>query len=327
MMNGSVASRVTFVTALYDIRREDRGDGRAFRHYLRWLQATLAIPVAMVVYVEPHNAEFVRAARAEAGVTTHGLAVVPLEFERVPGASRLAEIRRLHSQPDYRSRMADPARLECILAEYIVILFAKFHFLRGAAQANQFGSEAFFWIDAGAGRYVDAAKLRCPRCIPRDLGDSFALQVTPDYHLFDPTKKGEWENHSIVRAWFFGGRSCAVRRVTALVEQEFERMVAMGAPNNEQIALALVSKAHRPLFKLYHDQASAFDATCGACFDEPPGRQERHRERFKHPRRAAAIAAVVVACTALLVAAAAVRLLAARSTRRTAATGRGFPAK
>ena len=43
----------TLVTALYDINRENDGDGRKFSEYLSWFKETLKIPTSMVVYVDP----------------------------------------------------------------------------------------------------------------------------------------------------------------------------------------------------------------------------------------------------------------------------------
>ena len=49
----------TLVTALYDINRENDGDGRKFSDYLLWFRETLKIPTSMVVYVDPSLVDFV----------------------------------------------------------------------------------------------------------------------------------------------------------------------------------------------------------------------------------------------------------------------------
>jgi len=50
---------VTLVTALYDIDRGSKGDGRSFDEYLDWFAKTLKTKSPMVIFVDESLKEFV----------------------------------------------------------------------------------------------------------------------------------------------------------------------------------------------------------------------------------------------------------------------------
>ena len=50
---------VTLVTALYDIDRGTKGDGRSFDEYLDWFTKTLKTKSPMVIFVDESLKEFV----------------------------------------------------------------------------------------------------------------------------------------------------------------------------------------------------------------------------------------------------------------------------
>lgn len=252
--------KVAFVTALFNINRQNAGDGRTFDKYIEWLQTTVALPVDMVFFVDPKYGDDVRKARENAHLTNQ-FVLIEHTLDKVPYFSQVERIREAQASDKYKMHMRDLARIECYHPEYIIAIFSKFYFLNQAASSKMLNADAYFWIDAGAGRYIGPESTKIERTIPSGLADKFALHVTPDYHVYDAFAAAEWDNHSIIRAWFFGGIPKTIQLVTDLVSTEFNKMVDMGAPNNEQIALALVSKLHPAIFRLYTDELSAFEAT------------------------------------------------------------------
>ena len=49
----------TIITALYDINRDEKGDGRTFNEYLSWFKETLKVKNPMVIFVDNSLKEFV----------------------------------------------------------------------------------------------------------------------------------------------------------------------------------------------------------------------------------------------------------------------------
>ena len=96
----------TLVTALYDINRENDGDGRKFSEYLSWFKETLKIPTSMVVYVDPSLVDFVSESRK--GLPTK---IISQKLEEVPYYFLKNNIKNIINSSEYKERISDPKRL------------------------------------------------------------------------------------------------------------------------------------------------------------------------------------------------------------------------
>ena len=73
---------ITLVTALYDIGRQSKGDGRTFDEYLLWFGETLKVKSPMVIFVEDSLKEFVEKHRKNlpTKIITQSLEEVPYYY-------------------------------------------------------------------------------------------------------------------------------------------------------------------------------------------------------------------------------------------------------
>ena len=115
----------TLVTALYDINRENDGDGRKFSEYLSWFKETLKIPTSMVVYVDPSLVDFVSESRK--GLPTK---IISQKLEEVPYYFLKNNIENIINSSEYKERISDPKRLECTNSLYSIIIFSKFQWVK-----------------------------------------------------------------------------------------------------------------------------------------------------------------------------------------------------
>ena len=137
----------TLVTALYDINRENDGDGRKFSEYLSWFKETLKIPTSMVVYVDPSLVDFVSESRK--GLPTK---IISQKLEEVPYYFLKNNIENIINSSEYKERISDPKRLECTNSLYSIIIFSKFQWVKRAIEEDHFNSDVFLWLDAGLSR-------------------------------------------------------------------------------------------------------------------------------------------------------------------------------
>jgi hypothetical protein len=192
-------ARSWVVTALYDIGREQRGDGRSFECYLGWFADTLRLRAPMVVFVEPAMAGWVRAKRARCGLPT---IVCAQPWAATPGHARLAAFRALLGDPGFRRRLAAPDDLAFRMPEYLAVIYSKFGWAEQALELigavrpdwggkNGGGRVALAWMDAGVSRFWRGQDTWAP-ALSRLLA-------------FDPDARA-WPHPSVTRAIARSGR-------------------------------------------------------------------------------------------------------------------------
>ena len=173
------------------------------------------------------------------------------------------EIQEILDSGDYKSKMADPARIECKHAMYSIIQYSKFPWVKKAIELNPHGSDYFFWLDAGGSRFFDDFDLSEP--YPSDsameslegMGESYLVQMNCDYYedLYGADELPLdylWDNRSYVLGSMFGGHKNSVPKICDMVDNIFQQeMIAKGNVNNEQIALGYLVKKYPDDFAVY----------------------------------------------------------------------------
>lgn len=242
-------SSTTFITALFDISRESKGDGRSFSKYLEWSARTCLLGANLVVFTTPSLAQHFKDCRARADpLHKYKFEVRELALQSIPFYSKLPQITQILNSGSYKERVLDPQRIECKLPLYSVVTFAKFDFLRRIAVDNPFASDNFFWIDAGASRFFTDHELSRHFSLASHLpGGKFFLQGTESYTSYNVDQHGLWDNTSVVYAGMFGGGAGAVYRTTSLAISKFHEMLTAGIVNNEQIVLQNLAKTEKDI--------------------------------------------------------------------------------
>ena len=248
-------SKVTFVSALFDI---DRVDGRKWDNYLKWFDITLKLKVPMVLFITEDLVEFVEERRKD--ISTD---IIIQTVEDIPYYKLKDKIQGILDSDRYKEDISDPDRIECQQAMYSIIQYSKFPWLEQAIEKNPHESEFFFWIDAGASRFFEGYDLS--QEYPSkdavesldDMGERFLVQMNCDYYpdLYNADVLPLdylYDNRSYVLGSMFGGHKTAVLKVSDMIDSILnQEMIKNNSINNEQIALGYLVKKHSDDFAVY----------------------------------------------------------------------------
>ena len=246
----------TLVTALYNINRAEKGDGRKWSEYLSWFAKTLQLEIPMCIFVAKDMCEFVLQHRPE---HLHAKTMIYCEaLEDIPYAYLENELAAITNSSEYKMKIRHPTRVECILPFYNIIQYSKFPWLLKCAQSNPFNSTHFFWVDAGISRFIDM-----------DSPKRFLDEATINQHnkliiqhnsiLFDYIDKIDegylWDSQCLMCGTMFGGDIYAIKSMHELIQYELTTRIKNSWINNEQILLAYVYSKNSDMFHLIHNDS------------------------------------------------------------------------
>lgn len=255
--------KVRVITALFDIKRDENGDGRKIEEYLSWFKDTLKLKCDMTIYTEERFLDFVNLNRSGEFETD----IIIQKLETVPFYNKRNVIKEIITSEDYKSKMRDTNRIECYLPEYNIIQYSKFGWLKEVCDKNT-NHDYFLWMDAGCSRFFNGfdTNNEWPSKYKIDP-ERFTIQGNSNYiRMFDTLNVDEyiWDNNCVLVGTLFGGGRQIIHKLYKEINQIFDSMVELNCVNNEQFALALFAKknpeimntivhldgTHLPLFKL-----------------------------------------------------------------------------
>jgi hypothetical protein len=241
----------TIVTAFFDIGREQRGDGRKLNEYLDWIQKTLKLNCYLYIVTEEKFRTFFEENRPSEYKDKTFIKII--QFSDSHYYRYIDQMRAIVGTPEYKARIAYPNRVECVLPEYNVIQYSKMDYLRMAIEENPFGSEYFFWLDAGASRFFNQIDVSRPFPsstgvkIIQGSGDRFIAQGRYDLGTYPiDERQFIWTADNLMFGGMFGGKASVVLEMGRLLDETFvKKMLDQGCVNNEQLVLALIwNKSH-----------------------------------------------------------------------------------
>ena len=232
----------TLVTALYNINRENQGDGRKWQDYINWLRATLQLKSNFIVFTEPNVADEIP--------RSDNIKIVTMPLENIPFYDLRSKIQSIINSEDFLNKIEFPERVECKLALYNIVLLAKLEWLRMTINSNPFNTDCFFWIDAGASRFFDDLDLSKP--FPLQLPSKFLIQgnVNTSRVLVDNDFK--WSGTAVLVGTFFGGlKDYVIQVADKMQEVLYTDYITHNVINIDQNAFAIVQKRYPELFEVY----------------------------------------------------------------------------
>ena len=174
-------------------------------------------------------------------------------LEEVPLYGLKDQIQKVLDSSEYEESMSDTNRVECKDSMYSVIQYSKFKWLKESSKINPFDSKYFFWLDAGASRFIERSlyneeypsKLSLEKL--DQIDNSFLIQYNTECYpdLVNPKTLSEnylWDNRSFVCGSMFGGNAKSIDSVDRQIDEVMEIMLETGCMNNEQIALGYLCK-------------------------------------------------------------------------------------
>jgi hypothetical protein len=249
----STKNPVTIVTAFFDIHRAERGDGRSIEEYKEWLKKTLQLNCNLFIVTEEKFRDFFLENRSKEYKTF----VKVIDFRDSHYYRYYDVMKSILEDPNYKTRVAYPDRVECKLPEYNIIQYSKFHYLKMAMERDVFQSQFFLWMDAGCSRFFLDVDISLPYPSPqgidalRETAGRFIIQKRQDLETFPIDDDFVWRADNLLYGTMFGGNKQIIHRIASLVESIFQKkMLTKQNVNNEQLALAMVWKENPELFFL-----------------------------------------------------------------------------
>lgn len=243
----------TIITALYNIQREHKGDGRKWSDYLEWFKETLALPLPMVIYIGQVDLnDFIHLYRNPKYFTK----VIYQEIHEIPYAHYENIFSAILNDTIYQSKIRHPNRVECKLPFYNIIQYSKFKWLEHIIHENPFKSDFFFWMDAGISRFIP--KELYGKIKPRLQLPSHKLVIQHNHLLkhYPINEQYLWDSQCLMCGTMFGGDKEAVLRIANKIDNELKERIPSGWINNEQLLLAYVYHHYSEWFNLVYNDTS-----------------------------------------------------------------------
>jgi 23S rRNA U2552 (ribose-2'-O)-methylase RlmE/FtsJ len=211
-------SKITFVTALVDIKRSELSSKSFHRSFARYLDTLKALlnhlrDKNLVIYIDKENEQLVRS------IKNNNIIIKYVNCDNLRQSEYYDKIQKIRNDNSWRNQVgwlseSTQANLEL----YNPLIFNKIHWLADVANENPFNTEYFVWIDAGIANaqchpgYFSKPWLEdrlCPHldkflflCFPYDGHDEIHGFKREGMHKFSNVKYVD----RVARATFFGGR-------------------------------------------------------------------------------------------------------------------------
>lgn len=246
------------VTSLYNVKELQREDGRNWEDYVKWFSQTLKIKCPFIVFTDESLVDLVKEVRQDLPTE-----IIVESLDKIPYFHLKDSIQEVIDSEFYKENMSDTNRIECKNSMYSVIQYSKFKWLKKATEINPFNSKFFFWLDAGASRFlydcnisneypsVDALKEL------EEIDNTFLIQYNTDCYpdlVNSQTldKNYLWDNRSFVCGSMFGGNKIAIENISNEIDHVLDYMLEDKNVNNEQIAIGYLCKTKENLFTRFH---------------------------------------------------------------------------
>ena len=142
-------SKITFVTALLDIKREELTSNTFQRPFKRYLD-TLSVLLKhiqdknLVIYIEKEHEPLIRSIKNE------NIIIKYIDCDDIRKSEYYNKIQNIRKDEEWRNQVgwlseSTQANLEL----YNPLIFNKIHWLADVAEENPFDTEYFVWLDAG----------------------------------------------------------------------------------------------------------------------------------------------------------------------------------
>lgn len=246
------------VTSLYNIKELQREDGRSWEDYVEWFCKTLRVRCPFIIFTEEDLVDTIKKVRKDLPTE-----IIVESLENIPYYYLKQPIQDVLDSEFYKENMADTNRVECNYSMYSVIQYSKFKWLEKASKVNPFESKFFFWLDAGASRFLHDCNLE--NYYPskgallelNELDNTFLIQYNTECYtdLVNSQTLSEnyfWDNRSFICGSMFGGNKISIENISNEIDHILDYMINNKNINNEQIAIGYLCKTKENLFTKFY---------------------------------------------------------------------------
>jgi hypothetical protein len=247
----SDTNEITFVTALWNIKRDQLGEsfGRSYQTYLDKFKELLKSPVNMYIFIDKSDEEFIWQHRSKNNTIIKFMSVDELA-EWFPFTDLTDSIRQ---KPEWLAQAGWlPESTQAKLKMYNPLVMSKMFMLNNVTIWNQFNSEYFYWIDAGITNTVhwgyfthDKVQLKLPNISNNFVFLAFPYKDGGEIHGFTRTMMNsfaETENVEYVcRGGFFGGNKKSINDANGLYYSLLQTTLQEGYMGTEESVFTIMS--------------------------------------------------------------------------------------
>lgn len=244
------------VTSLHNLSDVKREDNRSWETYLEWFSKTLKIKCPFIIFADSDLSSFIMGNRDQ-----HSTFIISEKLEDIPLYHLKDKIQSVLDSEEYKEKMSDIDRVECKDSMYSVIQYSKFKWLKRAQEINPFNSKYFFWLDAGASRFIETPDVDYPSKEAlkqlEGIDNTFLVQYNPEYYtdlvnLKTLSKDYLFDNRSFICGSMFGGNPASIEMINNEIDEIVDYMIENKCFNNEQIALGYLCKQKEDLFTRFY---------------------------------------------------------------------------
>jgi hypothetical protein len=247
----SINNEITFVTALWNIKRDELGESfaRNYEVYLERFKQLLKSPVNMYIFVDKSDEDFIWENRSRSNTVVRTMSVEELA-EWFPFTEKTNAIRQ---KPEWLNQVGWlPDSTQAKLEMYNPLVMSKMFMLNNVTIWNPFDSQHFYWIDAGLTSTVhwgyfthDKVHLKLPSVSNKFMFIAFPYAGGNEIHGFTRTAMnaiaGVENIEYVCRGGFFGGNAKSICESNKLYYSLLERTLNDGYMGTEESIFTLMS--------------------------------------------------------------------------------------
>ena len=249
---------VTFVTGLWNIKRDTLGEGwsRSFDHYLQKFEQLLQADVNLIIFGESELENFVweRRTRQNTQFIVRDQNWFKSEF--------YDKIQNIRTNPEWLSQSgwlseSTQAKLEM----YNPLVMSKMFLLHDAKLMDQFDSDYLFWIDAGLTNTVhpgyfthDKVQEKLPKYFDKFSFVCFPYEANTEIHGFNFNKINQLAGSKVdmvARGGFFGGPKNSVADLNGIYYNLMSSTLNSGLMGTEESLFSILCNKHPDLVNYF----------------------------------------------------------------------------
>jgi ligand-binding SRPBCC domain-containing protein len=247
--------KITLVTGLWDIKREDLDEGwsRSFEnHYLQKFKDLLKVDVNLIIFGDDELEKFVWEHRSNNNTQFINRDTSWFKNEFFEQIQNIRTNSNWYNQAGWLSNSTQ-AKLEY----YNPLVMSKMFLLNDAKIVDQFNSDYMFWIDAGLSNTVhmgyfthDNILDKLPSVINKFTFIAFPYDASNEIHGFTYPKINEYANadvRKVGRGGFFGGPKESISDINSIYYGLLRQTLDDGYMGTEESIFSIMMYKHDDL--------------------------------------------------------------------------------
>jgi hypothetical protein len=241
-------SKITFVTGLWDIKRESLTEGwsRSYEHYLQKFSELLKIDINLIIFGDENLEKFVFERRDISN--TQFIVRSSDWFKTSVPYEKIQEIRQNSNWINQSGWLADSTQSK--LEMYNPLVMSKMFLLHDAKILDKFDSEELYWIDAGISNTVhpgyfthDKVQYKLKNFFKKFSFVCFPYKADNEIHGFSYPEINNYAGDDVnlvARGGFFGGPKETISEINSLYYHSLITTLSDGFMGTEESVFSIL---------------------------------------------------------------------------------------